>query len=121
MVNFFQEVEIESSRHVCAPSCSRSNAVCNRAPEEDIIDETEVDVLNTSDQNENEIDVSAEIESLDGDNDLEFEAVDKENDVAKSPIIKNKRKINLEYVLVESFDNKESLDQFWNERVFKTV
>ena len=79
------------------------------------------DVLNTSDHNENEIDVSAEIQSIDGDNDLEFEAVDKENDVEKSPIIKNKIKIDLEYVLVESFDNKESLDQFWNEKEFSKL
>ena len=81
------------------------------------------DVLNTSDHNENEIDVSAEMESIDGgDDELRFEAtevIEETEDTEENPrSSKTKRSKKLEYTLIESFENKNDLDKFWNEEEF---
>ena len=69
-------VRVEEAPHQCAPSCFRPKSRCSL---KDNIEEEDIDtsdLLNTSDHNENEIDVSAEMESIDGDDELDFEATE---------------------------------------------
>ena len=61
---------------MCSPRCYKLNSPCPFGKGEITFEETEdeeEDVLNISDQNENEVDVSAELESIDGDDELNFE------------------------------------------------
>ena len=71
--------------------------------------------MNTSDQNEFKSDISLEIESIDGDDDLQFEVPHLSEDEIEENIPPSKamRSKNLEYNFIESFDNKKDLDKFW--------
>ena len=112
--NVLQESRSSSSQHKCAPSCSGPRSKC---PVDDV---EEDDILNTSDQNENDIDLSAEIESIDGDDGMHFEASEINEDDFEENLqpSKAKRSKNLEYIFIESFENKNDLDEFWNEKEF---
>ena len=97
--------EVEIAQHVCSPRCSSLNSSCPVAEPRDGEKSEEDDILNTSDHNENDLqDISAEIESLDGDLDMEFEEIDEDgetDDVSDKPE-KKKRGENIGYVLIEN-------------------
>ena len=67
--NVISTTEIEEAHHVCSPRCSALSSTCPvTEPEVENEEQSEDDdILNTSDQNENDLqDISAETESLDG-------------------------------------------------------
>ena len=72
-VNF---VENFYENHRCSPRCTGLNSSCPMPKSDDDEDEEE-NVLNTSDNNQN---ISAEIESIDGDSELQFEELEEEAD-----------------------------------------
>ena len=94
-VKFSKRRRVESPPHVCSPRCYKLNSPCPFGKGEITFEETEdeeEDVLNISDQNENEVDVSAELESIDGDDELNFEeVVQEEQEEVVKKITKNPR------------------------------
>ena len=64
--------------------------------------------------------ISAEIESLDGVLDMDFEVIyeDKETDDVSDKPEKKKRGKNIGDVLIERFEKKSDFDKFWAENEF---
>ena len=124
--NVISTTEIEEARHVCSPRCSALSSTCPvTEPEVENEEQSEDDdILNTSDQNENDLqDISAEIESLDGGLDMEFEELDmdEETDDVRDKPEKKKRGKNIGYILIERFENKSEFDKFWAENEFSDL
>ena len=108
-VNF---VENFLENHRCSPRCTGPNSSCPM-PQSDDDEEEEENVFNTSDNNQN---ISAEIESIDGDSELQFEELEAEaNNILHEKSSRNKRGQNVGFVLTKEFENKSELDQFWAE------
>ena len=105
-VNF---VENFLENHICSPRCTGPNSNCPM-PQSDDEEEEEDNVLNTSDNNQN---ISAEIESIDGDSELQFEELEAEADNnLQEKSSRKKRGQNVGFVLIEEFENKSELDQY---------
>ena len=55
--------------HKCRPSCGAANSTC---PFKEVVSDEESSPLNKSDHNENDIDISAELESINSDENDDF-------------------------------------------------
>ena len=66
--------------------------------------------------------MSAELESIDYDDELAFEeSFQEEGEEVIQKKTKNQRSKNLEYTFIEVFENKDGLDKFWQENDFEKL
>ena len=87
--NFFEN-------HRCSPRCTGPNSSCPM-PQSDDEEEEEENVLNTSDNNQN---ISAEIESIDGDSEMQFEELEAEaDDILHEKSSRKKKRQNVGFIL----------------------
>lgn len=87
-VNFVQN---SLENHRCSPKCTGPNSSCPMLQSDDE-EEEEENVLNTSDNNQN---ISAEIESIDGDSEMQFEELEEEGDNILHEKSSRKKKVKM--------------------------
>ena len=119
--NDLEDASIEPP-HKCRPSCGAANSTC---PFKEVVSDEESSPLNKSDHNENDIDISVELESINSDENDEIIELDDDLNVCDKaqdePAVKSKRGKNLAYVFIEEFESKESLDAWWNDQEFDQI
>ena len=114
-----EEAEETQERTTCTEIPQVAKFVENSLNVEEIEVAPDNDIINTSDLNQN---ISAEIESIDDDNDLHFEETEVEEEIIVPEKTSRKtRDVNIGIILVEEFETKSVFDDFWTKHEFSKI